>query len=813
MGGIMTIRSLCFLLIAAAICGLLICTSADVLCAQESAVETGDTASEADLNCLPGDPTPALAIREWMQQGVYDEVAPADGRLITVIEFWASWCPLCRAVLPLHDDLQAQLKRKGVRFLAISPEEPEDVRAFLRHAGLEHLALACDDGEATLNSFRTLEQDMLIPFAVIIEEDESTGAARMLWKGPVITYEDSLAWSRGYTHHFDDVLASVLAGRFDVEAARETETCREELARLKEQIERSGGQPRQVGPLAEQINGRDWPAECNDLAVSALAIAAMLLATAEDQTEDEAALALKLVWAAIEANEEEHHALLHILARALFENGKTAEAVAAERKAVESYEDGDGFTKADYLEALARYEQALAAQEGEAAGIATEPEDQTQPKKAEQRLPVVPELISAEQAKEDLASLHEQLHLVYAGYDDATWRLLCAGSSWDEHNSAFLQRIEERTEWPLSDFIDLLSDYLRITNDRHLLIQAVYSQSEWRDRRPVSGCLPFFTDALVREEAGRRVLVEVPAELSHLQGAEIADIAVIPTPRTAELGRAYLFATLPRDPQQSDTKEYLLGLLADEAQDPPESVTVSLLTPGTTSLRRREQVALALHRGRVVFRGERDPAWSVDLEPVPVVSVRRMWGDGLEGIPGTAAQVRDRAVVVLDLRGNGGGSDLWAVDWCSRFTDQPLRTYLGYAGFRRGETDPLRRWDSRIQEYSRRPETERAEGTFRGRLFVLIDENVASSGETFAGLVSQIPGAVLLGEKTGGFLSYGNRAVANLPNSRLRVVCGPTKFVPAGRPGRERLGYFPDYWLDTDDPLAAIARFYGEPSS
>jgi len=87
---------------------------------------------------------------------------------------------------------------------------------------------------------------------------------------------------------------------------------------------------------------------------------------------------------------------------------------------------------------------------------------------------------------------------------------------------------------------------------------------------------------------------------------------------------------------------------------------------------------------------------------------------------------------------------------------------------------------------------------------------VASSGETFAGLASQIPGAVLLGEKTAGFLTYGNRAVIDLPNSRLRVVCGPTKFIPAGRPSRERFGYFPDYWLDTEDPIRAVVAYCGE---
>jgi thiol-disulfide isomerase/thioredoxin len=811
MGANTTTGSLCFVLAAAAIWGCLLCISGDGAGAQQNTAPGRETGGVAEMNCLPGDPAPALVMREWIQRGVYDEITPTDdGGIITVIEFWASWCPLCRTVLPLHDDLQAELKGRGVRLLAVSPEEPEDVRAYVEHANLEHLGIACDDGERTLDSFRSPEQDMPIPFAVIVEEGGSTGAARLLWKGPVITYDGSGAWAWAYTRSLDDVLASVLAEGFDAAAAREMEVCRPELVHLKRQIERIhwGGEPGQVGPLAEQIAGRQWPAELNELAVSALATAAYCLATADEHTEEEAAFSLELARKSLEMAGEEHHALLHILARALFANGQVAEAVGAERKAIETYEEGDGFTKSEYLDALARYERAMAGEEEGTSEDASEEEapEQALSEETQELLPP-PERVSAEAAKEDLLHLHAQLHLHYAGYDDVAWQLSCADSSWCEHNEAFLRRIEEQKEWPLPDFVELLMDYLRIADDRHLILQAVHSQTDQQDYRPVRGYVPFFADVRVAEQEGRMVLVAVPPELSRLNGAEVAGMPVIPSPRRARPGRVYLFPTLPREADETDAEEYLLGLLADEDQDAPESVTIFAVRRYGASSGRIEQVSLALHRGRVVFRGERDPGWSLDLEPVPVLSVRRMWGDGLDDMPETADRLRESHTVVLDLRGNGGGSDQWARRWCSRFTDQPLRKYQGYANLRQGATDPLRRWDSAIlgtESGNVGGTASSAKPPFCGRLFAIIDGGVASSGETFTTLASQIHGAVLLGENTAGFITYGNVATIVLPNSRLQLACGPTKFILAGRPGRERFGVFPDYWLDTEDPVQAI---------
>jgi hypothetical protein len=147
-----------------------------------------------------------------------------------------------------------------------------------------------------------------------------------------------------------------------------------------------------------------------------------------------------------------------------------------------------------------------------------------------------------------------------------------------------------------------------------------------------------------------------------------------------------------------------------------------------------------------------------------------------------------------------------------------VRAYDGSAQYRDpslgGETDwtcflaPSNR--ETVADGAVKPEL-RAQERYKGSLYVITDAEVASGGETLTALSAQVDGAVVVGENTMGCSTYGNvDRVAVLPNSRLMVQFGRTKFVPAGRPFVENLGYFPDYWLDTADPLAAIAERVGE---
>jgi hypothetical protein len=441
-------------------------------------------------------------------------------------------------------------------------------------------------------------------------------------------------------------------------------------------------------------------------------------------------------------------------------------------------------------------------------------------------LAVGAEVLHETEALEDLHRLHEQLRLHYAGYADLDWTLQEQGSSWSERTAAFEQRIRDRGELTWNAFFDLLADYLAPVQDTHFQMTGSGSaDGTITSRRAafVHSLAPFFADLRIRDRDGVFIVTEAAGTRPGLPGSEVVGLQVVGTPHAVEPGVPCLFPTLPSKPDSPGTPsagEFLLGVLAGPA-DPPGTITVRLRSvPGASPGDERasgktveREVRLPLHRGRAL-RQRRGTGWGVatpPATPIALLAVRTMIENLLDGMAASADTLRHLSPLVLDLRRNGGGSDRPAMQWCQRFSGQPYE-WIARVARRPGRTDPLRAWMSFPGDTRSRiagPSVPAAPEPYPGRLFVLMDKGVASSGETFAQLAGQVRGAVSVGENTAGCVNYGNvESHEPLPHSRIHVDFGRSRFVVDWvRPNREGVGFFPDYWLDTEDPVTVIAAY------
>ncbi len=64
---------------------------------------------------------------------------------VVVLNFWATWCPPCRAEMPEFVRLQYELGGQGLQFVGVAIDEPEAVREFLQENPVNYPILIGDE--------------------------------------------------------------------------------------------------------------------------------------------------------------------------------------------------------------------------------------------------------------------------------------------------------------------------------------------------------------------------------------------------------------------------------------------------------------------------------------------------------------------------------------------------------------------------------------------------------------------------------------------------------------------------------------------
>ncbi len=117
---------------------------------------TVDRAAGDDPSPTPkvGAPAPPLRLKKLLQapEGASTDWESLKGKVV-VVEFWATWCGPCVAMIPFYDKLQAQFEDEPVVFISITDEDEPAVERFLKKTTMRGW-IGLDTDTSTFKSYR-----------------------------------------------------------------------------------------------------------------------------------------------------------------------------------------------------------------------------------------------------------------------------------------------------------------------------------------------------------------------------------------------------------------------------------------------------------------------------------------------------------------------------------------------------------------------------------------------------------------------------------------------------------------------------------
>jgi thiol-disulfide isomerase/thioredoxin len=109
-----------------------------------------------------GKPVPDFQFQLASDDSVH-QLAEFRGRVV-LVNIWATWCPPCRAELPVLNRLQAAYRAKGVVVLTLTDEPGVEIREFVAKQ-------SPDTVNGTTTGFEWLELENFRPFTLVVDRD------------------------------------------------------------------------------------------------------------------------------------------------------------------------------------------------------------------------------------------------------------------------------------------------------------------------------------------------------------------------------------------------------------------------------------------------------------------------------------------------------------------------------------------------------------------------------------------------------------------------------------------------------------------
>lgn len=407
-----------------------------------------------------------------------------------------------------------------------------------------------------------------------------------------------------------------------------------------------------------------------------------------------------------------------------------------------------------------------------------------------------PSRISVEQASEDVEYLFYLFSHGYCGYG-----YFETEGNFDAARKTILEELEMRSTWSPDEFSQLIRDNLTFIHDCHLSIGSnKYGNHEdfWYD---------------------------TTRELTRIMGNYyfiLDNIAYQVVSVNGEHPDEFMFPSL----NVQGKPIYRIGILSQTAPEP-----LMLEVQHDEEL---DTIELQLHRSDFNYFSK-DIFQEETIGGIPVVRIRSFSDHHAEYIDQfleTAQKYRGNPVLIVDIRGNGGGNEKWPGEWITQFTrHEPSSnryfteltsktTMMGRANyfeklldlypdtyFYQAEKD---RYMEQADFFEKQYMTPYWSGPFfedaqvipnDTTLIIVMNSRVASAAEGFINYLQQVENVVPVGENTRGALVFGQMTLHQLPHSRLLVNLPISLNIPLDLELREEKGFFPDLWIPAGDAV------------
>ena len=265
--------------------------------------------------------TPSLQVTSWVRDPKV--TLPDKGSTnMHVITFLETWCSSCMAVLPDLWRMQEQMKGQGVVFTGIFDESNEVVRAFCDNGEVKprlNYSVGVDDEHKTYDSFMKAFGKTRVPCSFVIDR-----AGTIVWVGPP-------------TAGLEDTLTALNEGKFDLEGAKKVaaaEALQDDYFKLvvdepgfKLVSQNTNSSPaKELGyQILRDAGSNPWV--LNNFAWR-------ILTEPPVQSRD-LNLAMQVASSAVKADKHRTASFSDTYAKALFQLGKTSEAIDAQKHAIE----------------------------------------------------------------------------------------------------------------------------------------------------------------------------------------------------------------------------------------------------------------------------------------------------------------------------------------------------------------------------------------------------------------------------------------------------------------------------------------------